>query len=118
MVVGGSSQRLWGVGEGGGGLSVSSGPSDSSLGAGGGDAAVATVEGAVSTAASDRRVPLRAPRRARCGPRARCGRGGPATGAAPGSWRAAALAASSKCLEVVLVEAAWGYCSVCGHCRS
>lgn len=102
----------------GGALSVSSGPSDSSLGAGGGDAAAGTVVGAVSTAASALRLhgPLHAPPR---GPlRARCGRGGPATGAAPGSWSAAALAASSKCLEVVWVEAVWGCCSVCGHCRS
>lgn len=81
------------------GLSVSSGPSDSSLGAGGGaseavPAAVAAVE-AASGLASDRRV-LHARRALRAG-----GHAGAETGAAPGSLHAAALVASSKCLEVV-----------------
>lgn len=66
------------------GLSVSSGPSDSFLWAGG-DASVAAP---VAAAAGPG---LAAVRRAR--------HEGAGTGAAPGSWRAAVLAVSSKCLS-------------------
>lgn len=80
--------RHWGGrgGEGGWvqGLSVSSGPSDSFLWAGGGASAVAPVAAAGPGLAAVRRVRHE----------------GAETGAAPGSWPAAAvLAVSSKCLS-------------------
>lgn len=86
------SQGIGGWGRGqrcrGGGLSAASGPSDSSLGAGGGASGAAPAAEAASGLAAD--------------PRGRRGRAGgsadAATGAAPGSWRAAALVVSSKCL--------------------
>lgn len=71
------------------GLSVSSGPSDSSLWADGGASGAVPAAEAASGVAAHRRV-----RRARAG-----GSAGAETGAAPGSWHAAALAASSKCLS-------------------
>lgn len=89
--------RHWGVGGGVRGLSVSSGPFDSSLWADGGAAAAAPVAEAASAVAvghHDRRG--RRDHHVHCD---RCGRAGAETGAAPGSWLAAALASSSKCLS-------------------
>lgn len=75
------SQGIGGCKEGVRGLSVSSGPSDSSLWADGGASGAAPAAGAGPGLAAGRR-----------------GREGAGTGAAPASWRAAALVASSECL--------------------
>lgn len=83
--------RHWGVGGGMQGLSVSSGPSDSFLWADGGASGAAPVAEAASGVAAGHRA--RRVRRVRAG-----GSADAETGAAPGSWHAAALAASSKCL--------------------
>lgn len=96
--------RHWREGGGVRGLSVSSGPSDSSLWAGGGASGAApAAEAASGLAAGPRDLRARRGLRARRVRRARRGRradgsAGAETGAAPGSWHAAALAASSKCL--------------------
>lgn len=86
--------RHWGVGGGVRGLSVSSGPFDSSLWADGGASAVAPVAEAASAVVVGRRD-----RHDRHVHRDHCGRAGAETGAAPGNWHAAALASSSKCLS-------------------
>lgn len=89
--------RHWGVGGGVRSLSVSSGPFDSSLWADGGASAAGPVAEAASAVAVGRHG-----RRGRCDHRVHrvhCGRADAETGAAPGSWHAAALASSSKCLS-------------------
>lgn len=112
-------RRSQGIGGGGvrvQGLSVSSGPSDSSLWADGGASGAAPVAEAAAGLAADRRG-----RRGRRGHRGRRGRRAGAsagTGAAPGSWRAAVLVAASEYLEEVWVEAASGCCSVCARYKS
>lgn len=89
------------------GLSVSSGPSDSSLWADGGASVAVPGAEAASGVAAGRRVH-----------RGRAGENVGAETAAPESWHAAALAASSKCLEVVWEGEVWGYCLVYAHYRS